>query len=48
MSWSPTLFSRSGPIGLPPVPWTEKTIVRSPLFIRHGSHCCLGDLVGWT
>jgi len=24
MSWSPTLFSRSGPVGLPPVPWTEK------------------------
>jgi len=26
MSWSPTLFSRSGPIGLPPVPWTEKQL----------------------
>jgi hypothetical protein len=25
MSCSPTLFSGSGPIGLPPVPWTEKT-----------------------
>jgi len=24
MSWSPNLFSGSGPIGLPPVPWTEK------------------------
>ena len=24
MSWSSTLFSGSGPIGLPPVPWTEK------------------------
>jgi len=24
MSWSPTLFSGSGPFGLPPVPWTEK------------------------
>jgi len=24
MSSSPTLFSRSGPVGLPPVPWTEK------------------------
>jgi len=23
VSWSPTLFSRSGPIGLPPVPWTK-------------------------
>ena len=26
LSWSPTLFSGSGPVGLPPVPWTEKTI----------------------
>ena len=24
MSWSPTLFSGSGPFGLPPVLWTEK------------------------
>ena len=24
VSWSPTLFSGSGPIGLPPVTWTEK------------------------
>jgi len=24
ISWSPTLFSVSGPVGLPPVPWTEK------------------------
>ena len=24
MTWSPTLFSESGPVGLPPVPWTEK------------------------
>ena len=24
MSWSPTLFSVSGPVGLPPFPWTEK------------------------
>jgi hypothetical protein len=28
MSWSPTLFSGSGHVGLPPVPWTEKTIER--------------------
>ena len=28
VSWSPTLFSGSGPVGLPPVPWTEKTIER--------------------
>ena len=30
LSWSPTLFSGSGPVGLPPVPWTEKTIEKSP------------------
>ena len=24
--WSPTLFSESGPVRLPPVPWTEKKI----------------------
>jgi len=29
-SWSPTLFSGSGPVGLPPVLWIEKTIERSP------------------
>jgi len=46
--WSPTLFSRSGPIRLPPVPWTEKAIERSLFFVRHGVHCCRGDLVGWT
>jgi len=27
---------------------TEKTIERSPLFVRHGGHCCGGDLVGRT
>jgi len=26
MSWSPTLFSRSGPVGLPPISWTEKQL----------------------
>jgi len=29
MSWSPTLFSGSSPVGLPPASWTEKTIERS-------------------
>ena len=29
------------PFGLPPIPWTEKTNERSPLFV-------LGDLVGRT
>jgi len=48
MSWSPTLFSGSGPVGLPPVPWTEKTIKRSPFFVRRGGHCYRGDLFGRT
>ena len=48
VSWSPTLFSGSGPVGLRPVPWTEKTIERSPVFFRRGSHCCRGDLVRRT
>jgi hypothetical protein len=26
LSWSPTLFSGSGPVGLPPVPWSEKQL----------------------
>jgi len=48
VSRSPTLFSGSGPVGLPPVPWTNKTIEMSPFFVRRGGHCCRGDLVGWT
>jgi len=40
MSWSPTLFSGSGSVGLSRIPWTEKTIERSPLFVQRG------DLVG--
>jgi len=48
ISWSPTLFSESGPIGLPPIPWTECTIESSPFFFRCGSLCCRGDLVGRT
>jgi len=48
VSWSPTLFSGSGPVGLPPVPWTEKTIERSPFFVRRGGHCCCKDLIGRT
>ena len=26
----------------------EKTIERSPFFVRRGGHCCRGDLVGRT
>ena len=48
MSWLPTLFSGSGPVGLPPIPWTEKTIERSPFFVWRGGHCCRGDLVWQT
>ena len=48
MSWSHILLSGSGPVGLPPVPWTEKAIERSPFFVRRGGHCYRGDLVGRT
>jgi len=48
MAWSPTVFSGSGLVGLQPLPWTETTIERSPFFVRRGSHCCRGDLVGRT
>ena len=41
-------ISRYGPVGLPPVPWTKKTIERSPFFVWRGNHCCRGDLVGRT
>ena len=27
ISWSPNLLSGSGPVGLPPVPWTEKQLI---------------------
>ena len=46
VSWLPTLFSGSGPVGLSSVPWSEKTIERSLFIIRRGDHCCCGDLVG--
>jgi len=32
MSWSPTLFSGSGPVGLPPVTWTEKNNWKVAIF----------------
>ena len=46
VSWSLTLFSGSSPVGLPPLRWTERTIERSPFFVRRGGHCCRRDLVG--
>jgi len=48
LSWLSTLFSGYDPVGLPPVPWTEKTNERSPFFVWCGGHCCRGDLVGRT
>jgi len=48
VSWSSTLFSGCGPVGLPPVPWIEKKNESSPFFVRRGGNCCLGDLVGRT
>ena len=48
VSWSPTLFSGSGPVGLPSVPWTEETIERSSFFVRRGGQYCRGDLVAPT
>ena len=49
VSWSPILFSKSGPVGLPLVPWTEKKQFKiSSFFVRRGGHCCRGDQVGRT
>jgi len=45
ISWSPTLFSGCGPVGQPPVPWTEKNW-NVAIFFRRGGHCCRLDLVG--
>jgi hypothetical protein len=30
--WSPTLFFRPGPVGLTPVPWTEKKQIKDRHF----------------
>ena len=46
VSWSPTLFSGSGRVGLPPVPWIEKKIERSPFFTTWWS--MLTRRPGWT
>ena len=45
---SSVLITHPGPVALPPVPWTEKSIERSPFFFRRGGHCCRGDLFGRT
>ena len=44
-SWSPTLFSGSVSVRLPPVPWTEKKW-KFAIFRPRRGHCCRGDLVG--
>jgi len=44
LSSSPTIFSGSGPVGLPPVPRTEKNW-KVAIFVRRGSHCFRRDLV---
>jgi len=43
---SSTVFSGSGPVGLRPVSWTEKTIECLPFFFRRWGHCCNGEMVG--
>jgi hypothetical protein len=48
MSSSPTIFSGSGPVGLPPFLWTGKRTEGLKLFVRRGGHCCRGDLVRRT
>jgi len=48
MSWSSTLFSGPGPVGLPPVLWTEKIIEMSLFLVRNGGHFCRRDVVGCT
>jgi len=47
MSWSPTLFSGSGPVGLPPVPWTEKNKWKFAIFHPTG-RSLLPWGPGWT
>ena len=47
VSWSPTLFSGSGHVGLPPVPWTEK-IWKFTIFCPTRRSLLRGDLVGRT
>jgi len=39
---------RIWPCQLPTVPWIEKTIEKSPFFVRRGGHYCRGDLIGRT
>ena len=47
MSWSPTLLSGSGPVGLPPVPWTEKNSWKVAIFLPT-RRSLLPRKPGWT
>jgi hypothetical protein len=40
MSWSPTLFSGSCPVGLPPVPWKNKHLKGKYVRLRTYQHPC--------
>ena len=48
MSWSPTLISGSDPVGLPPVPWTGKTIEMKVAIFRPTRRSLLPRSPGWT
>jgi hypothetical protein len=47
LSWSPTLFSGSGPAVLPPVPWTEKNNWKFAI-LRPTRRSLLPRRPGWT
>ena len=47
VSWSRTVFSGSGPVGLPPVPWTEKNNWKFAIF-RPTRGLMLSRRAGWT
>ena len=46
--WSSTLFSGSGPVGLPPVPWTEKKNNWKASIFRPTRRSLLPRIPGWT
>ena len=47
VSWSPNIFSGSGPVGLPPVLWTEKNNWKVAIF-RPTRRSLLPRRPGWT
>jgi len=48
VSWSPTLFSGSVPVGLPPVPWAEKKYNLNFAVFRPTRRSFLPRRLGWT